>query len=71
MCITDHYDTTLAVKVALNLNTKTNLKLTIHRAVNTIKGDNSKYIFFFQNYAPFSTWTFYPVSSTPQPNFGI
>ena len=35
----------------------------IERAINTIKGDNSKCIFFFQNYAPFLTlkqkWTFY------------
>ena len=24
----------------------------------------------FQNYAPFSTWTFYPLSSTPKPSVG-
>ena len=34
------------------------------------QGRQIKKNFFFQNYVPFSTWTFYPPSSTPQPNVG-
>ena len=45
---------------------------TIQRAIHAIKGDNSRcsFFFFLKNYAPFSTKTFYPLSSTPQPSVG-
>ena len=39
---------------------------TIQRAIHTIKGDNSKCIFFFR----IMPLTFYPLSSTPQPSAG-
>ena len=42
---------------------------TIQRVIHTIEGDNSK-CFFFSELCPVLTYTFYPLSSTPQPSVG-